>query len=110
MNKYNIVKEVALLTTIAERNIRKIIEKQIFAINEAVVEATLADTNVVELDIGIGTIVLRIEGEKVVYRFEPSAQLEESIKNSIINQQNLLEDALDDALVARLTHIYKELF
>lgn len=110
MTKYDIIKETSILTTVAERNIKKVVEKQIFAINEAVVEATLENKNTVRLDIGLGELILKITDEEVIYRFEPSSQLEESLKNSILNQQNLLEDALDDALVARLTNIYKELF
>jgi hypothetical protein len=106
----NIIKDTAVLTTVPEKAIKKIIEKMIYSINEAVVEARLTGEKIVELDIGLGTLLINLEDDTIRYKFIPGEKLEESVKNSFINQQNLLEDALDASIVDKLTNIYKELF
>jgi hypothetical protein len=106
----NIIKDTAVLTTIPEKAIRKIVEKMIYSINEAVVEARLTGENMIELEIGLGTLIIRLEDDSIQYKFVPGEKLEESVKNSFINKQNLLEDVLDASIVNRLTNIYKDLF
>lgn len=106
----NIIKDTSVLTTVPEKAIKKLIEKMIYSINEAVVEARLTGESVIELDIGLGTLLIRLESDSIQYKFIPGEKLEESVKNSFINQQNLLEDALDASIVAKLTNIYKDLF
>ena len=106
----NIIKDTAVLTTIPEKAIKKIIEKMIYSINEAVVEARLTGEKMIELEIGLGTLIIRLEDDSIQYKFIPGEKLEESVKNSFINKQNLLEDVLDASIVNRLTNIYKDLF
>jgi hypothetical protein len=106
----NIVKDTAVLSTVPEKAIKKIIDKMVYAIAEAVVEARLTNKSVIELDIGLGILLIRFGDDSIQYKFVPGDKLEESVKNSFINQQNLLEDVLDASLVNKLTNIYKDLF
>lgn len=106
----NIVKDTSVLTTIPEKAIKKIIDKMIYSINEAIVEARITGDDIVEMDIGLGTLFIRLEDDSIQYKFIPGEKLEETVKNSFINKQNLLEDALDTSLVNKMTNIYKDLF
>jgi hypothetical protein len=106
----NIVSDTAVLTTIPEKTIKKIMDKMVYAIAEAVVEARITNQSVIELNIGLGTLFIKLEDDSIQYKFVPGEKLEESVKNSFINQQNLLEDVLDASLVNKLTNIYKDLF
>lgn len=106
----NIVKDTAVLTTIPEKAIKKIVDKMIYSINEAVVEARISGETDIELEIGLGTLLIKLEDDSIKYKFIPGDKLEESVKNSFINKQNLLEDVLDASLVNKLTNIYKDLF
>lgn len=105
----DIIKDTAVLTTIPEKSLKKLIDKNIYCISEAVVEARLSDQKLLELDIGLGILYIQMDDESIRYKFVPGQKLEETVKNSFINKQNLLEDALDAALVNRLTSIYKDL-
>lgn len=105
----NIIKDTAIITTIPEKSLKKLVDKVIYCINEAVVEARLTKQSLVELDVGIGTLLIKLEDESIRYKFVPGQKLEESVKNTFINKQNLLEDALDASLVNKLTNIYKDL-
>lgn len=102
---YDLIKDVAVLTTIPEKTLKKLSTKAIYCINDAVVDAAGEPA---DIDIGIGTLSISVVNDKVVYKFVPSKEFEESIKNSVINEQNLLEDALEASLVDKITNVYKE--
>jgi ribosomal protein L17 len=106
----NIIEDTAVLTTIPEKAIKKLIEKMVYAINEAVVEARIMGEDTLQMDIGLGTLLIKLSNDSIQYKFIPGDKLEESVKNTFINKQNLLEDALDASLVNKLTNIYKDLF
>jgi hypothetical protein len=106
----NIVKDTAVLTTIPEKAIKKIIEKMIYSIAESVVEARISHQDTLELDIGFGILFIKLGDDSIQYKFVPGEKLEESVKNSFINKQNLLEDVLEASLKNKLTNIYKDLF
>ena len=107
--KYDLIKDTATLTTIPEKALTKLASKAIYSINEAVVESQLANDNVIDIDIGIGNLAIKIEDEEVVYKFVPSPELDNSIKETILNGRNLLEDALEASLVDKLTNTYKDI-
>ena len=106
----DIINDTAVLTTVPEKAIKKILDKMIYAINEAVVEARITGESIIEMNIGLGTLLIKMEDESIQYKFIPGDKLEESVKNAFINKQNLLEDALDASLRNKLTNIYKDLF
>jgi hypothetical protein len=106
----DIIKDTSTLTTVQDKIILKILDKMIYAINEAVVEARISGQEVVEMDIGLGILKIRLNDDSIQYKFTPGQKLENSVKNTFIYKQNLLEDALDASLVNKLTNIYKELF
>jgi hypothetical protein len=106
----NIVKDTAVLTTIPEKALKKIIDKMVHSIGEAVVEARIGKKDILELDIGFGMLFIKLGDDSVQYKFVPGEKLEETVKNSFINKQNLLEDVLDASLINKLTNIYKDLF
>jgi hypothetical protein len=106
----NIIENTSVLTTVPEKAIKKIIDKMIYAIAEAVVEVRLTNQETLELDIGLGILFIMFEDDSIKYKFVPGEKLEETVKNSFINQQNLLEDALESSLKSKLTNIYKDLF
>lgn len=107
--EYDIIKDTATLITIPEKTLRKLISKEIYCINDAVAELQAAETPLVDLDIGLGNLAISMVDDKVVYKFIPSQELDESVKAAILNGRNLLEDALEAALVERLTNTYKDI-
>lgn len=107
--EYDIIKDTAVLTTIPEKTLKRLVSKEIYCINDAVAEMQAADKTVIDLDIGLGNLAIGVVDDKVVYKFTPSPELEESVKAAILNGRNLLEDALEAALVERLTNTYKDI-
>lgn len=106
---YDIIKDTAVLTTVPEKALKKLITKEIYCVNDAVAEMQAANIDTIDLDIGLGNLAISVVDDKVVYKFVPSTELEESVKSSILNGRNLLEDVLETALVERLTNTYKDI-
>ena len=106
---YDIIKDTSVLTTIPDKVLRKLITKEIYCINDAVEETRLSEGKITDLNIGLGILSIGVLDDKVFYKFVPSKELEDSVKASILNERNLLEDALEAALVDKLTNTYKDL-
>ncbi len=108
-DRINIIDDLSSLTTIAEKHLVKLLAKEIYCISDAVAEAKAIEKDAVDLDIGIGTLSIRMSEEEVAYKFIPSAELHSAVKSAISSGQNLLEDKLEASLVSKVTDAYKEL-
>lgn len=102
---YDLVKDMATLTTIPEKALKKLLTKATYCINDAVADA---NGEPADIDVGFGTLSISVVNDKIVYKFTPSKEFEEAIKNTVLNEQNLLEDALEASLVDKITNVYKE--
>jgi len=105
----DIIKGVSILTTIPEKALRRLVTKELFCISDAIADSAQADKDITDIDIGIGTLSIKVEDNEAVYHFVPSEKLEDVVKQSIIYKQNLLKDELEEALVERVTKVYKEI-
>lgn len=106
----NIVSDVSTLTTIPEKTIDKFNKKIIYCICEGVQESRIANIPISEFDIGIGQLYIKhdVDGE-IKYHFKPNDLLKKSIEQTVINNQNLLEITLNDALSKKFMEVYKDL-
>lgn len=93
------------LTTKDLDKLEKLVE---ISIIEAAVEAKLAEENIAELDLGFGTLYIKCDGE-----VKTKLVLADSFKERIVEYMKLnksdLDAKLNEALVTRITHIYKDL-
>lgn len=108
----DIVKDISTLTTIPEKTLNKFFRKMTYCICESVQEDMLQENEnqIVELDIGIGILYIKYtDGENLKYHFEPNELLSKSLKQTVINKQNLLEDLLNDSLAKKFMEVYKDL-
>lgn len=105
----NLIEDISKLTTIPEKVLTKLVEKVYFCVSNAVEEAVLAQEKVLEIDTGVGILLIKLNSDNVRYKFIPNKELETSIKNTILNKKNLLQDTLETTLVTRIINTYKEL-
>lgn len=105
----NVTQDVSTLTTIPDKSLNKLLSKFIYVINDAVAEARINKQSVVDLNIGLGILSLEIGQDELKYKFVPSKNLEETLKATVLEERNLLEDALETSLVEKLTTAYKDL-
>lgn len=106
---YDVIKDTAILTTVPEKVLRKLISKEVYCMNDAIAEMRVSGAETADLDIGFGILSIGLVQDTIHYKFTPSADFDESIKSTLLNEQNLLEDALEAALVDKLSNTYKDL-
>ena len=92
----NLVKDVSDLTSIPEKIISKLVSTAIYAINDGLSE--LEDEDYLDVDLGLGVLSIKLEGDTLSYHFTPSEELTSTNKETILNGQNLLENKLERTL------------
>lgn len=106
---YKLVEDLSVLTTIDSRHISKLVDKSFICINDYVQEAIIQGENVINIDIGLGNLLINIDNNQLKYKFIPNNKLEKSIKETYINRANTLERTIESTLINRITNIYKDL-
>lgn len=105
----SIIHDISTLSTINAKHLNKLVDLAEYAINEAVAEDMLAAVDISELDIGIGTLFIKAEGNDLKMKFVPSAKLKEQLIETIKNKHSNLEIKLEDTLASKIEYIYKEI-
>lgn len=105
----SVIEKEEILTTIPEKTLRKLVDIQEYIINDMVEDSMTKNETTTEVDIGMGTLMIRFEDNTLRFKFVPSAKFEESLINTIVNKENILKLTLEKNLVDKVTHIYKDL-
>ena len=110
MEQKDVIKDLAILTSLPVISLQKISNKIEDIISHDVQESYYEQEDICSLDIGIGTINILIGSNDLSYKFIPSARLEKSIVNAINSEQDILVDDLESALTEKIINTYKDLF
>lgn len=105
-----LIPDISMLTTIPELSLKKLAEKCKFVICHDVQEACLNNEDEVIVDVGLGQLTLKIEDEGVRYKFTPNASFEESVTKTVLTNTSPLTCLVEDTLVSKIEHAYKELW
>ena len=103
-------KDLSNLTTISVASIQKILSKFQDAICFNLQESLETINDFVELDIYIGKLIIRIEDNKIYYKFIPSPSFEEDIKSTIENNECPLIKKLENSITEKIKSAYKEFY
>ncbi len=106
----NLLTDLHVLTSIPRASFDKLTEKSIWCICSDVEESILKKENITKVDIGIGDLYIKLEDDMIKYKFIPSQQLEEAVKNTVLNGKNVLIDVVETTLAARFVNTYKDIF
>ena len=105
----NILDDICQITTIPTASMQKLFDKVGFCVTNAVYEGYLNKQSMVELNLGIGTLIVLIESNELIYKFIPSNKLEKNIIDSIRHNKNPLDIKLEDTFANRILHTYKDI-
>lgn len=105
----NILDDICQLTTIPTASMHKLFDKVGFCIANAIYESYLNDQSIIEANLGIGSLIVSIENNQLIYKFIPSAKLEKNIVDSIIYNKNPLDIKLEETFANRILHTYKDM-
>lgn len=106
----DLIKDISTITTIPTESLEKLVTKGEWCICDYVEDTILGkDSKVVEINIGIGTISIIMDNDRLIYRFIPSERLEELVIDTVKNETNPLKKTIEKSLVNKITNVYKEL-
>lgn len=107
MNK--LIDDISTLTTISKNALVNLNDKAQSCICHCVCESLIEGNSLTEIDIGIGTLYIKFEGEEIKYKFIPSKKLEESVALTAQYKSSPLVYEVDVALKERIESTYKNL-
>lgn len=105
----NLIQRLASLTTIPEKNFIKLNKKSELIIANAANNALHNGETNLEVDIGIGTIYIKIEDNQILYKYVPSASLEKYMKKAIVDDKDFLTEVVEKSLSNQILNAYKDL-
>ena len=105
----NVISDLSVLTTIPENTFNKLVRKINYIICDSVIDAKLDSDNLLELNLGIGTLYIQVASDQCKYKFLPSNDLNNLLKNTLETGENPLENILENSLINKLSNTYKDL-
>ena len=106
----SIINDVSLLTTLSTAFVEKVLSKYEDALLYEIYEQYQDGNEIIDIDIFIGRLLLKIENESVSYKFIPSTHFEKDIKVLLEKEQPSLIKKLEKAIDIRIKNTYKDLF
>lgn len=101
------IKNLSQLSNIPESNLRNINKQLSWIIIDSLNLSNEQDQ--VDIDLGIGTLLISNEGDSIRYRFKPSKELEQSILRYYEDGTNPLKSNLELKLGKKLLNTYKDI-
>ena len=102
-------KQLSILTSIDENVFNNLLSKAEWCICDSVEQSCLDNKQKTSIDIGIGTLLIKHNSDKIEYKFIPSEEFEKDISDCVINNKNGLTKKKEKSLINRLTNVYKDL-
>lgn len=107
-----IANDIASLTNISSETITRLIKIATICVSECLRESILNNDTTCDVDIGIGTLILKLEEGDLKMRFLPSDLLTKLInsqlKNTKLNKKYSLDNLLSSSLKSKVEDLYKE--
>ena len=103
-----LIEDVAELSSIPQRTLLELNDITIHAIGHAFYEKLSSGGNTLEYDVGCGTLIIRVQDDKLFYKFIPSDTLEDVIVDANNGVDPLFKKTIN-SLDKRLSSAYKRL-
>ena len=108
--KYDMLKDLSIVTGIKFATLQPVIMKQVKLLAHDVFQSIQAGEDITEIDIGIGTLQIKVGDENCLYRFIPCAKLSQAIEHTVKTNEDVLVSALEESVAARFEKTYKDMF
>lgn len=105
----NLIRDISALTAVSNKTLNKIVDVAELCFCDYINELDITNEDVVNIDIGIGTLSLLLVNDSMQYQFTPSYQLEQQLINTIESKTSPLVNSAQSNLEHKLRTTYKEL-
>lgn len=100
--------DLSTITTIQKDTLVKLFKKCEYCISDAIVEQALSGSDIIDVDINIGRILLKLVDGEVKYKFIPYDDFKNIVEASMAGE-NALSKTVEKTLIAKVTKVYKDL-
>lgn len=107
--KSNLMDDLSSLTCINLDTISRLVDLSGDCICHSVADSIKSKENGTEINIGIGTIHILIEEDKIKYKFIPSEELERKVCTVAHTKKSPLVKRVEKSLVRSIERTYKDL-
>lgn len=108
--KVELLSDISTVSLIKPATLSKLENIAESCLCDYLVEASLQDEDLVEINIGIGTLSILTVDNELQYQFRPSQSLEKKFVSSYTSCESPIVLKSEEGLEARLLSAYKELF
>lgn len=105
----NIVEDISTLSNVSEKTLEKFIDIGDCCICHSILEEIQNKNDIVQIDIGIGELTIKIECSQIKYKFVPSKKLEKMIVTTVTTNESPIVSNIDKNLQEKIDRTYKEL-
>lgn len=104
-----LIDDLSTITTIPKDVLIKLVKKAQICVSDSLVEQSLANQEIFEIDISVGKILLKLYDDDLKFKFIPNDEFKQQCYNAIVNKENLLSKTVEKSLVTKITKVYKDL-
>jgi hypothetical protein len=104
-----LVEDISALTSIATNSLLNLVDLATCCISHDVLESIIEKNSTTEVDIGVGTLYIKLEGDEIKYKFIPSKKLEESVLKTVTYNLDHLVSKVESSLKKKIENTYKNL-
>lgn len=109
MLEYDSLEDLSLLTTIPKDTIINLFKKLNLCICDEIQDSSLGNEEISKINIGIGYLFISNSEDQIKYKFIPSKELEDSVKETLMEGKNPLQRTLEKNLVSKILNTYKDI-
>ena len=105
----NVKKDISQLCSISETNLDGLNNQLCDLISHYIYCARETEEKEIQLDIGIGLLIIMIYDKEVRYKFLPSKSMEKAVIDGYKSRNSVLIEKADKSIGQRINKTYKEL-
>ena len=105
----NLFEQLSIITGVPQDTIEKLIKKSYLCISDDLYGAKINGETCVDIDIIFGTLTLKIQGDDLKIKFNPSEELIKTIKTTLLENKSILKTKIEKSLIDNITKTFNEL-
>ena len=105
----NLIEDLSQLTCVSDTTLKKFVPLITYVIGHAVHEGQCEHKDIVEIDLGVGDLHIKIDDDEIRYRFVPSTDLQKTVSKTVTSKTSPIVTKLHTDLQDRIQRTYKEM-
>lgn len=105
----SIIDDLSTLTTIQKASLDRLSDLSSKIIAHNLFEDLSNRETTSETNISIGSLLIKVEDNEIMYKFVPGSKFENLIRNTVINNKSPLTDDVEKSIFEKIEKAYKDL-